>query len=73
MTDRVSRQPSALRLARLIKYFAVNVIQPAVVNASEAAVFYSTVAQVRASMGTIKAKKPWATQIIAKKNKVLVE
>jgi hypothetical protein len=44
-----------------------------VVNASEAAVFYSTVAQVRASMGTIKAKKPWATQIIAKKNKVLVE
>jgi len=72
MANRVSLRAAA-RLAGLIQAAAMNVIEPAVIDAAKPAVFHASIAQVRSSMRTVKSQQAGPALIVAKKNQFLTE
>jgi hypothetical protein len=62
--------PSAVRLSRLVQTVAVDVEQPAVIDAPQPTVFNATVAEVRAPVRAIKTEETHASFVVAEQDKV---
>src|SRR5713226_2673331 len=72
MADRIAVF-SSIRLAGLVQATSVNIIEPAVVNASQAAVFYSAVTQVGTTVRAVKSKQSGPALIVAKEDEIFAK
>ena len=61
---------AAARFARLFETAAVNVVQPAMIKATQAAVFDPAVTQIRAAVGTMNSQKSDSSLIVAKQHQI---
>src|SRR5215471_2332782 len=63
---------AAIRFARLFENLTIHVVKPAVIDAAQAAVFQSAIAQIHAAMAAVTIEHADPSLLVAKDNQLFI-